>query len=172
MQNGETCDTRLLTDDDVTSCITVPKTIENGHYFKARFPWPVLGSASETFVARVTGNNICCYGEYAVKLYTPLEGEQQRVAKFRGRYQKCEYVNEAVLDTGSGRVECDYRCSCGGDVCSAVYLFVLSKSEQENPELCDVSFTRGESIAKFCLLDASASGVGSLAARRFKFIEC
>ena len=77
MQNGETRDTRLLTDDDVNSCITVPKTTENGRYFKARFPWPVLGSSSETFVAKVTGNNICCHGEDAVKLYTPLEGNNR-----------------------------------------------------------------------------------------------
>ena len=137
MQNGETCDTRLLTDDDVTSCIMVPKTTENGRYFKARFPWPVLGSASETFVARVTGNNLQC--ARSVTFYTPPEGGQQRDAKFTGRYRKCEYVNET--DAGSGIVECDYRCSCGGDVCSAVYLFVLSKSEQENSELCEVSFT-------------------------------
>ena len=118
MQNGETRDTRLLT----------------------RFPWPVLDSASETFLARVTGNNICCHGEDAVKLYTPLEGEQQREAKFTGRYRKCEYVNEAVLDTGSGRVECDYRCSCGGDVCSAVYIFVINKSENQQVELCSVAY--------------------------------
>ena len=137
MQNGETRDTRLLTDDDITSCITVPKTTENGRYFKARFPWPVLGSASETFLARVTGNNIQCAG--AVTIYTPPEGEQQRDAKFTGRYRKYEYVNQT--DAGSGSVECNYRCSCGGDVCSAVYLFVLSMSEQENPELCDISFT-------------------------------
>ena len=138
MQNGETRDTRLLTDDDVTSCITVPKTTENGRYFKARFPWPVLGSASETFVARVTGNNMGC--TRAVTIYTPLEGEQQRDAKFTGRYRKCEYVNEAVLDTGSGRVKCDYRFSCGGDVCSAVYIFVIDNSWGENQEFCELSF--------------------------------
>ena len=136
MQDGETRDTRLLTDGDVNSCITVPKTTENGRYFKVRFPWPVLGSASETFVARVIGNNMKCTG--AVIIYTPPEGEQQRDTKFTGRYRKCEYVNQT--DAGSGRVECDYRCSCGGDVCSAVYLFVLSKSDQENSELCDISF--------------------------------
>ena len=138
MQNGETRDTRLLTDDDVTSCITVPKTTENGRYFKARFPWPVLGSASETFVAKVTGH----YMQYAdaVKLYTPLEGEQQRDAKFTGRYRECKYVNEVVLDAGRWRVECDYRCSCGGDVCSAVYIFAMNNSRAENQELCDISF--------------------------------
>ena len=140
MQNGETRDTHLLTDDDGTSCITVPKTTENGRYFKARFPWPVLGSASETFIARVTGNNICCHGEDAVKPYTPLEGEQQRDAKFTGRYRDCEYVNEVVLDAGSGRVECDYRCSCGGDVCSAVYLFVIDKSDDKQVQLCSMTF--------------------------------
>ena len=130
MQNGETRDTRVLTDANVTSCITVPKTTENGRYFKARFPWPILGSASDTFVAKVTGNNICCHGEEVVKLYTPLEGEQQRDARFTGRYRKCGYVNETVLDVGSGGVECDYRCSCGGDVCSAVYNINRSEDKE------------------------------------------
>ena len=86
MQNGETCDTRLLKDDDVTSCITVPETTENGRYFKARFPWPVLGSALDTFIVRLIGNNMQCKG--TVTFYTPPEGEQQRDAKFTGRYRE------------------------------------------------------------------------------------
>ena len=138
MQDGETRDTHLLTDGDVNSCITVPKTTENGRYFKVRFPWPVLGSASETFVARVTGNNMGC--TRAVTMYTPLEGEQQRDAKFTGRYRDCEFVNQMVLDAGSRRVECDYRCSCGGDVCSAVYLFVIDNSLELNIKLCSIEF--------------------------------
>ena len=136
MQNGETCDTRLLTDDDITSCIAVPKTTENGRYFKVRFPWPVLGSASETFVARVTGNNMGC--TRAVTIYTPLEGEQQRDAKFTGRYRECEYTEEFSYPSGS--VECNYRSSCGGDVCSAVYIFVIDNPGVENQEFCELSF--------------------------------
>ena len=93
---------------------------------------------SETFVARVTGNNMGC--TRAVTIYTPLEGEQQRDAKFTGRHRDCEFVNQMVLDAGSRRAQCDYRCSCGGDVCSAVYLFVIDKSLALNIELCSIEF--------------------------------
>ena len=140
MQNGETRDTSLLTDNDVTSCITVPKVTENGRYFKARFPWPVLGSASQTFTASVIGHTLKCAS--AVVLYTPLEGQQKRDTdwKFTGRYRKCEFVNEVVVDAGTGRVQCDYMCSCGEDVCSAVYIFASNKNGEENQEICDLSF--------------------------------
>ena len=140
MQNGERRDTTLLTDNDVTSCITVPKATENGRYFKARFPWPVLGSASQTFTASVIGHNLLCTS--AVNLYTPLEGQQQADAKqpFIGNYRMCEYVNEVVVDAGTGRVQCDYRCSCREDVCSAVYIFAYNKNGEENQEICDISF--------------------------------
>ena len=136
MQNGETRDARLLTDDDVTSCITVPKTTENGRHFKARFPWPVLGSGLDTFIVRLIGNNMECKG--TVTFYTPPEGEQQRDAKFTGRYIECEYIQEFSYPSGS--VECNYRCSCGGDVCSAVYIFVIDNSGGENQEFCELSF--------------------------------
>ena len=144
MQNGETCDTSLLTDNDVTSCITVPKTTENGRYFKARFPWPVLGSAFQTFTASVIGHDLQC--ESAVILYTPPEGQQKRDTdrKFTGRYRKCEYVNEVVVDAGTWRVECDYRCSCGMDVCAAVYVYVLNMSSKESVELCSVDFNQNQ----------------------------
>ena len=140
MQNAETRDTTLLTDNDVTSCITVPKVTENGSYFKARFPWPVLGSASQIFTACVIGHNLQCAS--AVILYTPLEGQQREDAKqqFIGNYRMCEYVNEVVVDAGTGRVQCDYRCSCGEDVCSAVYIFASNKNGEENQEICGLSF--------------------------------
>ena len=141
MQNGESRDTTLLMDANDTSCINVPKATENGRYLKVRFPWPVLGSASQTFIAMVTGNNIQCAGVESIKLYTPLEGAQQRHPQFVGRYRKCEYVNKVVLDLGSCRVRCEYRCTCGRDVCSAVYLFALNKFSDDVQELCEVSFS-------------------------------
>ena len=141
MQNGETRDTTLLTDDNVTSCITVPKVTENGRYLRARFPWPVLGSASRTFTASVIGHNLQCAS--AVILYTPLEGQHQKDSnrKFTGGYRKCEYVNEVVVNAGTGRVQCDYRCSCREDVCSAVYIYASDKSAVDYQEICDISFT-------------------------------
>ena len=139
MQNGETRDTGLLMDANLTSCVGIPKAMENGRYLKVRFPWPVLGSENHSFIAMVTGKNIQCTGANSLQLYTPPEGAQQHHPVFVGRYRKCEYVNEDVLD--AKRVRCDYRCSCGKDVCSAVYLFALNKDDCDGQELCEVSFS-------------------------------
>ena len=127
-----THDTRLLTDGNDTSCITVSKTLEPGSNFRTKFPWPVLGSASQTFTASLIGNKMDqCSG--MVRFDTPLEGEQQEDT---GRRKECILQNDPGMDSDTGRVECDYTCTCGADVYSAVYLSVHNK----NVELCEVAF--------------------------------
>ena len=130
---------RCRMDANLTSCVGIPKAMENGCYLKVHFPWPVLVSANHSFIAMVTGKNIQCTGANSLHLYTPPEGAQQCHPVFIGHYKKCEYVNEVVLD--AERVRCDYRCSCWGDVCSVVYLFALNKEDSDGQELCEVSFS-------------------------------
>ena len=92
-------------------------------------------------------HNICDWPQPEVRKCSNFvhttRGQQQTDAKqpFIGNYRMCEYVNEMVVDTGTGRVECDYMCSCGEDVCSAVYIFASIKIEEENQEICDLYFT-------------------------------
>ena len=68
-----------------------------------------------------------------VRFDTPLEGEQQGDT---GRRNQCTLSRDPGMDADTGRVECDFTCTCGADVCSVVYLSVLNK----NVQLCEVAF--------------------------------
>ena len=95
-----THDTRLLTDGNDTSCITVSKTFEPGNNFRTKFPWPVLGSASQTFKASLIGNSIHqCSG--MVRFDTLLEGEQQEDT---GRRKESILQNDPGMDADTGEL--------------------------------------------------------------------
>ena len=68
-----------------------------------------------------------------VRFDTPLEVEQQGDT---GRRNQCTLSCDPGMDADTGRFECDFRCTCGADVCSVVYLSVLNK----NVQLCEVAF--------------------------------
>ena len=129
-----TRDTRLLMDWNDTSCIMVSRSLERGSNFRTKFPWPVLNSASQTFTASLIGNRIQTCANRVIFDTLP-KGEQQMYTPPEFR---CLPVSQTVLDAESERVSCEFKCTCGQDVCSMVYLSV--PNHFSDVEFCEVAF--------------------------------
>ena len=117
--NGVTRDTSVLTDDDDTTCMPAvwiyDEPVAN---FITKFPSPVLGAISTTFIASIKGTGLTCGG---IKFYTQTQNNPE------------SYTTCPSTAATSG---CSYTCSCGNDVCSVVY---MSVPLDQDVNLCTVA---------------------------------